>query len=201
MASNNAEKTLSDMLAQLRQKKKLSYDDISERGTIPAQLVEDIEKGLVCPSIGALKKITKALGIPLAEFFQQAGLSEKEIQALESCKDTVHIKRDKREALRVKGSKAEIQFLTPNKIDHNIELLWQEVDGKSSGGDWLTHEGEECCFVFKGSIRLHIEDQVYELEEGDSIWFKTSQKHKWDNPSDKPAVLLWAITPPYHGTV
>ena len=168
---------------------------------IPVQLVEQIEKGMVSPSIGALKRITRALGIPLAEFFQQTGVSDEDIDGLRSGQKAVVIRNDSRNVLEVKGSKAVIQYLTPLEVDRNLELLWQEVGPNASGGDWLTHNGEECCFVISGSVRLHIEDNVYDLQKGDSLWFKTDQRHKWENPSDQKAVLIWAITPPYHGSV
>lgn len=201
MAKEEKNKSIGDMIAQLRKKKKISYNEIAEQASISVQLVEDIEKGMVSPSIGILKKITKILDIPLSQLFQQAGLSDGETEKLESGKEVVYIPKDQRRSLSVKGSRANIQSLTPIKSDHNLELLWQEVDAKSSGGDYMSHEGEECCFVVKGRIRLYIEEQVYELNEGDSVWFKTEQKHKWDNPHDEPAVILWAITPPFHGTV
>jgi quercetin dioxygenase-like cupin family protein len=199
MTVNEKEKTLIEKLTQLRKEKKLSFDDISQKGMIPAPLVEQIEKGMVSPSIGALKKMTKALEIPLSELFQQAGLSEKDVAGLESGQKAVLIRSEKRQRLEVKGSKAVIQFLTPTEAERNLELLWQEVEPKASGGDWLTHDGEECCLVVSGSVRLYIEDEVYNLQKGDSLWFKTNQRHKWDNPSDKPAIIIWAITPPYHG--
>jgi transcriptional regulator with XRE-family HTH domain len=201
MSSKNDAKALGEMLAKLRKEKKLSYEAIADKAALAAQLIEDIEKGAVSPSIGALKSIARALDTPLSDFFQQAGLSEKEIEEIESRKDVVHIQRGKRRALSVKGSRAEIELLTPSRVAHNIELLWQEVEARSSGGDWLTHEGEECCLVVKGSVRLLVDEDVFELAEGDSLWFRTNQPHKWENPSDKPATLLWAITPPYHGKV
>lgn len=201
MAKKEKNTTLGQKLQQARKAKKLSYNDIADKTSVSARIIEDIEKGMVSPSIGALKKITKVLDIPLSELYQQANLSQKEIEQIEAHKDVVYIPKDKRKSLEVKGSRANIQNLTPILVDHNLELLWQEVDAKSSGGDFLTHAGEECCFVVKGEIRMHIEDQVYQLKEGDSIWFRTAQRHKWDNPSDTPAVIMWAITPPYHGSV
>jgi transcriptional regulator with XRE-family HTH domain len=201
MAINEKEKSLIEKLTQLRKEKKLSFEEISQKGMIPAPLVEQIEKGMVSPSIGALKKITKALEIPLSEFFQQVGLSEQDVVGLESEQKAALIRSDKRLRLDVKGSKAVIQFLTPIEMERNLELLWQEVEPKASGGDWLTHEGEECCLIISGSIRLYIEDEVYNLKRGDSLWFKTDQRHKWENPSDEPAVIIWAITPPYHGRI
>jgi transcriptional regulator with XRE-family HTH domain len=201
MVAKDKEKTIVEKLARLRKKKKLSLEDISRKGSIPVQLVEQIEKGMVSPSIGALKRITRALEIPLAEFFQQAGVSDEDIDGLKSEKNAVLTRNDSRHVLDVKGSKAVIQYLTPIEVDRELELLWQEVEPKASGGDWLTHRGEECCFVISGTVRLYVEDNVYDLQKGDALWFKTHQRHKWENPSDQKTVLIWAITPPYHGNV
>jgi len=201
MSGKKKSQSLNEMLGKLRRDKKLSYEDIAERGMLPPQLVEEIEKGRVSPSIGALKKIARALEIPLSEFFQRAGISEKEVAALESPRDVVYIPRNKRKSLAVKGSRAVIEYLTPTTTDRKLELLWQEVEPRSSGGDWLTHEGEECCFVVSGKVRMHVEDQVFDLSEGDNLWFKTAQRHKWENPFETGAVILWAITPPFHGKI
>lgn len=201
MSEKKKSQSLNEMIGKLRRDKKLSYEDIAERGMLPPQLVEEIEKGMVSPSIGALKKITRALEIPLSEFFQRAGISEKEVAALESTRDVVYIPKNKRKSLAVKGSRAVIEYLTPTTTDKKLELLWQEVEPRSSGGDWLTHEGEECCFVISGKVRMHVEDQVFDLSEGDNLWFKTAQRHKWENPFEVAAIILWAITPPYHGKV
>jgi transcriptional regulator with XRE-family HTH domain len=94
---------LNERIGKLRRDKKLSYEDIAAQGMLPPQLVEEIEKGRVSPSIGTLKKITRALEIPLSEFFQRAGISEKEVTALESPRDVVYIPRDKRKSLTEKA--------------------------------------------------------------------------------------------------
>jgi transcriptional regulator with XRE-family HTH domain len=201
MATDKKDKSLVEMLAQMRKKKKMSYEDIAERGVIPASLVEQIEKGMISPSIGALKKITKALEIPMADFFQQLGFSEKELAKIEASQEVMHIPKGQRKTLGVKGSRAVIQYLTPTKTERNLELLWQEVEAKASGGDWLTHEGEECCLVISGSFRIYVGEEIYDLNEGDTLWFRTHQRHKWENLSDDPAIVIWAITPPYHGKI
>lgn len=201
MSAKEKNKTLGEMITELRKEKKLSYRDIEQQGIIPAQLVEDIEKGMVSPSIGALKKICKALGIPLTEFFQKTGLSEDAFEGEDTSGEAVLVEKDKRKKLSVKGSRAVIEALIQPWGECNLELLWQEVEPKSSGGDWLTHPGEECCLVLKGQVRLHVEGSTYELSEGDTLWYQTTKRHKWENPYDKPATMIWAITPPYHSKI
>ncbi|MFN2311903.1 MAG: helix-turn-helix domain-containing protein, partial [Spirochaetia bacterium] len=59
MAKKEHNTTLGQKLQQVRKSKKLSYDDIAERASVSEQIIEDIEKGMVSPSIGVLKKIIK----------------------------------------------------------------------------------------------------------------------------------------------
>jgi quercetin dioxygenase-like cupin family protein len=201
MAAREKDASVGEMIARLRKEKKLSYADIENKGIIPAQLVEDIEKGMIGPSIGALKKICKALEIPLTDFFQRAGVSEDDVKSGDTAGDVSLVKKDERERLSVRGSRAVIEALTKTTGKSSFEIVWQEVEPKSSGGDWLTHPGEECCFVVRGEVRVHVEDATYELSEGDTLWFTTNQRHKWENPYDKPAVMMWIMTPPYHSSV
>jgi len=189
--------TLIERLSQIRKDKKMSFETVGEKASIHARLVEQIEKGMVSPSTGALKSISKALDIHLADLFQEVGLSDEEIKEMDAAGEVAHIKKDKRKVLDVKGSKAVYHYLTPTIAERNLEMLYHEVEPKAGGGDWLSHEGEECCFVLNGKFRIYIGDEVYDLQEGDTLWFKSYKRHKWENPSDQKATVIWAITPPW----
>lgn len=190
-------KNLIEKLIRLREEKKMSYADIAQKGMVRAQLVEDIEKGVVSPSTGVLKRIAQALDVPLADLFQEVEFSDKDMRKIRSSQEILHIKHDKRKSLRVKGSGVVYYYLTPTLGERKLEVLWQEVQPGASGGDWLFHEGEECFLILKGQFRLYIDDEVYDLEEGDTLWFKTHRRHKWENPGDTEAVVLVSITPPW----
>jgi transcriptional regulator with XRE-family HTH domain len=190
-------KSLIERLVQIRNEKKMSIDELADRAMIHSRLVEQIEKGMVSPSTGALKAISKALDIHLADLFQEVGLSDEEIKEMDTAAEVAHIKKVKRKVLDVKGSRSVYHYMTPTKAERNLEMLYHEVEPKASGGDWLSHEGEECCFVLKGKFRIYYGDEAYDLDEGDTLWFKSYKRHKWENPSDKITTVVWAITPPW----
>lgn len=190
-------KTLVERLGQIRNQKKMSYDTVGEKAQLHPSLVEQIEKGMVSPSTGALKQISNALEIHLADLFQEVGFSDEEIEKIDQGSEIVLIEKSRRKSLDVKGSKAFYHYLTPMIADKNLELLHQEAEPKASGGNWLSHEGEECCYVVEGQFRVYVDDKSYDLNKGDTLWFKSYQKHKWENPGDKKAVVIWAITPPW----
>ena len=191
------QKSLIERLSKIRKGKRMSFEELGDKAMIHARLVEQIEKGMVSPSTGALKAIAKALETHLADLFEEVGLSDEEIKAMDAAGEIAHIKKEKRKMLDVRGSRAVYHYMTPTKAQRNLEMLYHEVEPKASGGDWLSHEGEECCFVLKGKFRIYYGDKAYDLDEGDTLWFKSYKRHKWVNPTDQKTTVIWAITPPW----
>lgn len=57
-----------------------------------------------------------------------------------------------------------------------------------------THEGEESGYVLEGEVTLQVEENRETLTSGDSFHILSSQPHTVQNPSDKPARILWVLT-------
>ena len=47
-----------------------------------------------------------------------------------------------------------------------------------------------------GKIRVHFGEEVYTVKAGESFYYRTTQVHRIENPSAKPAKFLWISTPP-----
>jgi len=48
-----------------------------------------------------------------------------------------------------------------------------------------------------GNLNLWIENEMFELEPGDSFRIRGEQ-FKWANPNDENAVVIWVIAPPIY---
>jgi uncharacterized cupin superfamily protein len=57
------------------------------------------------------------------------------------------------------------------------------------------HMSEEFIYVLDGVLRLWIGDGFYDLYPGDSVYFKSTIKHRLENRSNQPVVALSMITP------
>ena len=54
------------------------------------------------------------------------------------------------------------------------------------------HEGDEAALVLAGKIKFTVSGQLYELEEGDSIYYITGQEHGYNNASkEQEAKMIW----------
>lgn len=68
--------------------------------------------------------------------------------------------------------------------------------GASSEGAY-DHEGEEFIHVLQGSLEIVLGSRdFHNLNQGDSLYFKSSIHHSWKNSHDGETVLLWVNTPP-----
>ncbi|MEU6431159.1 cupin domain-containing protein [Microbispora sp. NPDC046973] len=57
-------------------------------------------------------------------------------------------------------------------------------------GDWFEHPGEDVVFV-GGALRIEFRAwRAVRLNEGDAIWYKGTQAHRWSYPSDQPTRLV-----------
>ena len=60
-----------------------------------------------------------------------------------------------------------------------------------------SHQGEEFIHMISGTLEIWLDElHCYVLQAGDSLWFDSTQGHRWFNPGDTEAALLWINTPP-----
>ena len=73
--------------------------------------------------------------------------------------------------------------------------LFRIAPGADSGGSY-SHEGEEFIYVLQGKLEVWIDEiEHYALETGDSLYFESTQPHRWQSLSEKRDLALWVNTP------
>ncbi len=59
-----------------------------------------------------------------------------------------------------------------------------------------SHDGEEAGYLLSGRFELWVGERYFQLNEGDSFSFSSQEPHRYGNPGDVDAVVIWVITPP-----
>lgn len=178
---------LGEKIKKIRNEKTLSLRDLAGQVDLSASFLSQIEQGKASPSIENLKKIANCLDVRVSYLIE-----DDEIK-----KDTVLIRKNERDSIESIDSNTKISLLTSNDIDKQMEPIFYEIGPRGeSGRDFFSHPGEEFVFVLQGKLEIDINDKNYMLEEGDSLYFKSSQKHKFVNPSDEMTKVIWVVTPP-----
>jgi quercetin dioxygenase-like cupin family protein len=59
------------------------------------------------------------------------------------------------------------------------------------------HQGEDFLYMLEGTLEVWLDEvECHILEQGDSFWFESNRGHRWFNPTNKRAAVLWVNTPP-----
>ncbi len=174
-------------IRQLRIDNRLTLEEAADRAGCTPGFLSQVERNQAVPSISMLYSIAQALGVKVTYFFPLMASGTKVVRA------------DAREVFRFEGSFIVYSLLSTSFPDRKLESLLVEidpVDGALPADEFRSHPGEEFYYVLEGTLRLWIGDAIYDLDAGDSAHFKSTVKHRLENPGDEPTVALCVLTPP-----
>jgi transcriptional regulator with XRE-family HTH domain len=171
-------------IKMLRVSRGLTLKDLEQRGGISATHVSEIERGKASPTVGALGRIARALGL------RASTLVEPDVLPLSS------VQRAEGRSLRhVRWGSAALESVAEPVQDAELgaQLMTLPVGREPA----LTHhhEGEEWATVLSGVAEVRVAGQSHVLREGDTIHFRAHQEHAYVNLASSPAVLLVAARP------
>jgi len=178
---------MGEKIRQLRLDRRLTLEETAERAGCTPGFLSQVERGQAVPSITMLYAIAQALGVQVTYFFPKI------------VHDTKVVRADERQVFRFEGSPIAYSLLSTTFPDRKLESLllrMDPVEGALPFDEFRSHPGEEFVYVLEGTLRLWIGDAVYDLNSGDSIHFKSTVKHRMENPEDKPAMAFCVFTPP-----
>jgi len=173
---------IGNRLRKLRRERSMTLSEAAKGTDLSVSFLSCLERGQAHASVAALQRLAVFYNTNVLSFFggeQQAGKLVRPAQRIElSSEPGVHLE------LLAFGSTA----MEPH--------LFRLAPGTSSGGSYH-HEGEEFIFIVSGSCDVWLDEvEHYRLRAGDSLYFSSSQTHRWSNPYKQQAVLLWINTPP-----
>lgn len=169
-------------IRRLRSAKRLRLSDVAKKVNLSVSYLSQIENGKVDISISTLQLIAAALDANVADFFTQPKSSEYCI-----------IRKEERKYYEdVNGIRETPLFFHDNS---QLETTIIELPPNSAVTNSSKHEGEEFTFVVSGEVRIWLDNQSFELEEGDIIYYNSDLLHRWDNVTAKKTTLLVTNTP------
>lgn len=173
-------------LHRMRADKGLSVQELAEASGISTGMISQIERGLANPSINTISKLATALGLQLGIFFEPRPHTSEEIV----------VRKHQRARIGIPDPDFLYELLVPD-LKRTLEFVWVEsAPGASTENSPFQHEGEECGLILQGTLEVHLGDDVYVLEAGDSIIFNSRIPHWYRNIGSERVLSVWAVTPP-----
>lgn len=181
-------------LRALRKAQSMTLSDLAEASGRSVSFLSKIERGRARPSVTALQEIAEALGVPVGWFFETDGLAPAEERPY-------IVRAHRRRKLSYSGVSGTDYMgfedhLLSASLDRRLALgISTYQPGGSTGDDLYVHEGEEAGLVLTGEIELTLGEQVFVLQAGDSFSFSADIPHRYRNPGEAEARIVWANTP------
>jgi transcriptional regulator with XRE-family HTH domain len=170
-------------IAKLREQKGISIEQLSQLTGFDRQMLQGIEKGDVCPQLGTIIKLSKALDSALERLLGEGGhklyavtrRGERKVVARTTTS------RGQRPAYTYMG-------LAPEVRGRHMEALMVELE-EITDEEQAVHAGEEFIHVLDGTVVLRVGDDQFELEAGDSAYYLSTTRHLLSAKNGKARIL------------
>ncbi|MDO5851899.1 MAG: cupin domain-containing protein [Methanobacteriaceae archaeon] len=184
---------IGENIKKMREMKKLSIEDLSEKSGVNKNQIKTIEEGGLIPSLTPLMKIAHALGVRLGTFMDD-NLEDKPCHVKNG--QTNKVIRFSGKTDNVDNSNLDFHPLGATKIDRNMEPFLIEFKPNNDEHPLNDHEGEEFIYVLEGELELTYGKETYQLNKGDSIYYDSIVPHDLHNNGDKKAKILAVVYAP-----
>ncbi|MGI8962451.1 MAG: cupin domain-containing protein [Bryobacteraceae bacterium] len=170
-------------LRQLRRLRGLGIAEAARRAGISTGFLSAIELSQANPSVATLYRLSAAYDTTTLEFFDPPRGSRRLTRPHE------------RLLLRTDATDVCMELLSIGT--KMLECMLFRVPPNAGSNGSYSHAGEEFIFMLEGRLEIWLDEvETHVLEKGDSFWFESNLGHRWFNPLNEEAVLLWVNTPP-----
>lgn len=166
------------LIRGLRRRRNITLTQLGEATGLSVGYLSQIERDIATPSLGSLTRIAYALQANIANFMpvpRGSGLLNRA-----RTRETTWIAEGGMTYQRLHG---DLQGATLSAFDITLpEGFVGEID---------QHEGEEFVRLLSGQVEFRIAGEVYLMDAGDCLHFRSDMKHQALNRAKGPSVIFW----------
>lgn len=178
-------------IKELRLVRRLTLQDVARETGFSTALISQIENNNVSPPIATLSKISKVLDVKIGYFFEEED-SKRSFEVVRSNERKVINRVVSRSGVKHGYTYEALSFQKKSKkMEPFVLTISAETEDASN---LYSHEGEEFLIVLKGKAELIYGKERIVLNEGDSVYFDSSIKHRLLSYQKKVAKVLAVIS-------
>ena len=176
---------MGERIKKRRESLNIQTNDLANSVGVTSSLISQIERAKAFPSILTLKKIADALQITVGEIIgENATYIENPLLTL-----------SERKFAKKNKNGANVYLLSHHDPLKQMDPFIINFDIKGNSKEIMTPNNprQEFCYVLNGSFDVVLNEKTYRLNQGDSFYFISNQKHLFTNVSNVKAQLLWVV--------
>lgn len=179
-------RVIGQTIKDLRVRRGLTLDEVAEKSGCTSGFLSQIERNKAVPSVTTLYAIAEALGVHVTDFFP------------DGANPTKVVRHDARTSFQMAGSAASYATISTKFPYAGLAAFLMTIKPANQAlptDESRAHQGEEFVYILDGVLRLWIGDGFHDLYPGDSAYFKSIVKHRFENRSNQDVLALSLITP------
>lgn len=184
--SEIATRRLGSEIRRNRIERGLTLVDIAASTGLSVSMLSMLERGKTGVSVGSLVAVASALGVAVGDLFHSATAPESSL-----------VRRGEQPELTIgPGVTRRIIQRSP---EHGLEVTALQLEPAAhTGAELVRHEGQEVVIVQAGELTVQINDDTFELAEGDSLRLDAEAPHRFANNGGGTAQVLLVVRLPVH---
>jgi transcriptional regulator with XRE-family HTH domain len=163
-----------------RKRRRMTLQDLADQTGVSVSMLSMLERGVASPSIGTLVSVSSALGLHMAQLFQDP-----------SAQAPSPVRR-RADQVVIQAAEGVSRRLVHTDVEHDLEMVINEYEpGTSSSETPVHHDGMEFGLILSGTLTVSLEDVEYVLDPGDGIAYSSSTPHVLSNNGPAKARAVW----------
>ncbi len=176
---------IGDKIKAKRTQKNVTLEQLATRAGVSKGLISQIENNRTVPSLPVLFNIIHSLEEDLRTFFEDMHDSAGKSQVLIIRNGMEkHFTKEP-----VKGFSYK-RILTRSVSSQATDVVLLELKKGAARKQMIRTDAYECKYVLKGDIEYQVENEVFTLHEGDTLFFDGRTRHRLKNIGKGDALLL-----------
>lgn len=180
-------KIIGKKLKAIRLGSDLTIQQLAVQSGVSSNMISRVERGLTIPSVAILMKLAAVFDKSVDYFVEEVKTTHEVVFTTQGNRDAT-VYEDSSNMLT--------ESFTSGLRDPQFSAFYCTVPkGGKSGVATMHHPGDELIYLLEGQLRVEIIDEVYTLNPGDSLSFKSHLPHSWINSGESEAKVVWTLSP------
>lgn len=174
---------ISNKIKEKRREQNITVQELAERANVSKGLISQIENSRTIPSLIVLIDIIKALNIDLNVFFNDFTKSSQEMVLVKKASAYESFEKEDANGFLYK------RIFTPSINKGTVDVILLELE-PNANRPMVETEAFEYKYIISGKVSYNIDNNIYELDAGDSLLFDGRIPHTPSNIGNEKAVML-----------
>jgi transcriptional regulator with XRE-family HTH domain len=170
-------------IKKIRLNKGLALKELASKSGLTSSFLSQLENGMTSPSVASLHKIADALGIKVANLFQEGEGAE-----------FVFLRKQRNPHLLPGYPESNYEILASSVLDIKILPLLLKLQKDEVLGADACPQGDEMLGVsLQGKVEVMLEGKNFTLEQSDSIYLVKPKFRSVKNLAGNESRILWCV--------